>query len=1339
MLYPDDIEYLKTYNRRITLPKGEPIGRGNLIFLLSWDLDESIKMINSKDNFMHGNRYFYYYFTYRYLGMIKGRKYNIRSFEERKSNYERIEKETRLTHYPLNRFTKKDIRNTYFDLYKYMQIFFTMTEKLVPSMKMKAFWEFFLPIFKREDFQIYHSKYILIDANNYTNFSGPLKETMKNPLFILYYTMFRNFDLIKDFDMDFLIYCGTHCMKVNPSKCDEKSYKVFLRELKRLFQYTSNEIDEELSEESITKKEEAENITSLISTKYNFTGSDESEKDTVTNVARNVKPEAKSVKKKEEKITSIPVVAKQATSNETDPVQSKVNDTISKAVSAVDEITPKEKKNSKEEIAAIDRKIEQDLNNDKELIEKIYQSTMQKKVVKSPASSARDEMLRKEQLNLKVKDMTIKDIEKIDAIHMPIPTRDVSRSLRTTNENVKNITFNNFEKTYNEKVMPKDIVNSVLMLNDKSIPLFLLDVKVEDTSDELNYKDTYTFTLEDTNRQRHTIKVDIPKFIDDKFMYLGGNKKLIIKQNFLFPVVKTGPDTVQIVTNYNKMFIRRVDTKSLGSISRLNKLIETNDSVKKYFDFGNSYALNDGYITTIEYDEFSKIAIEYHNNGLHLMFGQKDIEKYATEHNITIPEKQMMIGTINNRPVFIDLNTQKTAANQSICDLIYESLNDQEKAIYNKIKLPKRLMYTKVKTMEQDIPVMTLLCFWEGIDTVLKKAKIEYRLEKTYPANLKPSESVIRFSDCYMVYEDDVPTSLLMNGLKIIPTEKYTIASFDTKEPYIDYFKKVYGKIAIANSLMNSYEFTLDPITIEVLEDINLPTKLVDLMIYANGLLADSQYTPEINQKLYRIRSNEIIPAILYDSIAKNYITFKNSNGKKKLSVPRDIVIKQVLKLKTVEDYSTLNPLLELERTHSVSTRGWRGANLDRSYTLEKRTYDPSMIGIMGLSSSPDGSVGVAKTLTVEPCIKTVRGYVDVKDGNEIEKLKDVNLFSPAEMLVPLGVTRDDATRTGHSVKQSKHVIPVKNSSPVLISNGEEESCRFQLSKDFVINAEQDGTIIDYNPKLKLMIAEYKDGTHQAINLAPNIVKNGGGGFFLSNELITDLKVGDKFKKNDILAWHKDFFTKDRFTGIRMNMGTLSKVAIMSTYNTYEDATFVTHKLSRDAASEMVFVRQVVIGKNSNVSFMLNVGDHVEIGDTLVQFDTSYDDSSLNEFLANLSMDPRLKDEVVENSKNSIKSKYAGVIEDIKMYSTVDLDELSSSLKMIFEKYYKGIKEKKKMLESYDPGSSIVKCGLLVNETTKKIEPNKFGVVKGQKVEDSVLIEFYIKHTELLEVGSKIA
>ena len=302
-----------------------------------------------------------------------------------------------------------------------------------------------------------------------------------------------------------------------------------------------------------------------------------------------------------------------------------------------------------------------------------------------------------------------------------------------------------------------------------------------------------------------------------------------------------------------------------------------------------------------------------------------------------------------------------------------------------------------------------------------------------------------------------------------------------------------------------------------------------------------------------------------------------------------------------------------------------------------------------------------------------------------------------------------------------------------------EEVARFHLTSNFVINAEEDGEIIDYDEESQIMIAKYKSGKCRAIDLSANIVKNGGGGFFLSNKLASDLKVGSRFKKNDVLAYHKDFFKNDRFNNCRMVMGTLAKVAIMSTYNTYEDSTFITHKLSEDCATEMCFCKSAVIGKNSNVFYMVQKGQEISVGDPLIQFDTSFEDETINTLLANLAKEE--KENIMEGARNEIKSKYSGVIEDIKIYPTIDLAEMSPSLRKIVNAYYRGINRKKDFLDNYDPDSkdSILKCGMLVNDVSHKIQPNKFGVIKGEHVEDSVLVEFYIKHSEPLEVGSKIA
>ena len=55
--------------------------------------------------------------------------------------------------------------------------------------------------------------------------------------------------------------------------------------------------------------------------------------------------------------------------------------------------------------------------------------------------------------------------------------------------------------------------------------MFVRKIDVNDTSDELNYKDTYTIYFEDANRKRHTVKVDIPKFLENKFIYVWWKPK----------------------------------------------------------------------------------------------------------------------------------------------------------------------------------------------------------------------------------------------------------------------------------------------------------------------------------------------------------------------------------------------------------------------------------------------------------------------------------------------------------------------------------------------------------------------------------------------------------------------------------------------------------------------------------------------------------------------------------------------------------------------------------------------------------------------------------------------
>lgn len=381
-----------------------------------------------------------------------------------------------------------------------------------------------------------------------------------------------------------------------------------------------------------------------------------------------------------------------------------------------------------------------------------------------------------------------------------------------------------------------------------------------------------------------------------------------------------------------------------------------------------------------------------------------------------------------------------------------------------------------------------------------------------------------------------------------------------------------------------------------------------------------------------------------------------------------------------------------------------------------------------------DANVGVARKLALEPNIKGPRGYLDINDDNS--KLSDANLFTAAEMLTPMGNTHDESIRLAMASKQSGHIIPVEKSSPVLISNGVEQTIQYSLSKDFIVTAEDDGEVVELDDKTGLMIVKYKNGKSQAIDIKPRVVKNSSSGFYISNKLDTNYKLGDKVKKNDILAYENKFFTQDGHNGNRFNIGSLQKIAIMSAYSTYEDSTFITHKMSKEMSSEIVMMKDVIIGKNANVDHMVNIGDQVHVGDILVSFETSYEDDQLNKFLA--SVGDELKEEIKSLGKVPIKSKYSGVIEDIKIYSSVDLKDLSPSLQKIVKAYYDKINKKKKLIEKYDKSDGIIKAGMLFNEPTGKILPTADGKLKGKEVFDGVLIEFYIKYHDSMGVGDKL-
>lgn len=954
--------------------------------------------------------------------------------------------------------------------------------------------------------------------------------------------------------------------------------------------------------------------------------------------------------------------------------------------------------------------------------------------------SPRDQMLRKKQLDVKIKDKKIGDLIK-DIDPSPIVVNNITPpgELNVGNESVQNVKFVNFEETYNDTLLENHLAAAFMAFDNKSIHASITDVKVKDVSDNLTMKEQYTVTFEDEARKRHTIKINVPKFVDNRFLYINGNKREIQKQFMGMPVIKTAPDVVQICSNYNKIFIRRYGTKFNPNMEKLRKYIEKPESMATVVR-GSNLSSNKNYLTCLEYDQLSETYTSIKLGQCTFIFNAEMLDKefggkYKSEGTKTLigfrqkGREKLPIYYDSNNPDHVDL----------VATMIQEAVPGQYDS-FKKLTFGKKYFYTKAKILAVDIPVVLLILLFEGMTTVLKKfddPNVKFVDKKSNQDN----NMYIPFLDGYLTYPmSDIEACIMFNGLTELPTAMYSIADMDDRETYISFIEYLFGSGYKAGGFLNYYDFMIDPITLKIIQMLNYPEDIVSLIIYANNLLADNNYKSDLNLSMYRLRDNEIIPALVYKEMTKAYARYKktyNNNNPVKMSVDPDCVIKALNNIPSVGPYSKLSPITEIRSNHFASMKGYVGMNEDKAYKQDKRVFDDSMIGIIGVSTDIAQNCGKERHLVLEPKVENAYGMMKITDRKDIDSLKETNLETPVEMICPGGLPHDDAVRTAMASKQSGHAIPVVDQSPLLVSNGFDRTIQYRTCDDFSVVAKESGEVVDLDETTQIMVIKYKSGKMKAIDLSPSVAKNGGGGFYLKNKLDSTFKKGDKFKKDAILAFDKSFYKDTGVFGNRLTFGTLVKSAIMSDPSTYEDSSFITKEASSRMASNLTKMKSFVIHKNSTVEYIVKKGDQIRIGEELVRFDTSYDETDLKDLLSNVRDD--LQEEIVNMGKTSITSKYTGTILDVVVYPTIPLEEMTPSLAKVVKNIQSDVQKKKKLLDKYDPASngSVYRMGVLLDKPDGIIHPDRYGKIKGEDVTDGVRFEIFIEYHDEISDGDK--
>ena len=961
----------------------------------------------------------------------------------------------------------------------------------------------------------------------------------------------------------------------------------------------------------------------------------------------------------------------------------------------------------------------------------------------SATRKARMDDLNDKFLKEKIANSTIAEL--VATEDTPLQSTNLSNKVETIDDEWANLKKPNFEADYN---IDADIMKCLHSLSqNKDVPMSVIDVSVEDRSTSEDSILTYTVHLEDSLGKRHTLRFDMPKIINKRFLRLRGNDKIIPGQLINLPIIKTDEDTVQVVSNYNKIFITRygqvgkINQSTNALIRALTKLKENNYKLEvkdetaddaylpSKIDLGNNAKISAKYELPAEYVELSKIFNKVTTkDGRVYYFNRDELINKLEEKKVKVEEDPgfLVVGiSKDNNPI--------TVPETGISSALINHLGIHEYA-YTFMKPGARMTYSQASILNSKIPLIVVMAYTAGLTGALNAAGVEYNLSEKRPTETK---NYFRFNDGFLSFNDNYApdAALLVNGLAVINTQEYSLTDIDTKAMWLDVLDDFGGRNR-ADGLDSFANLMMDPITVEVCKTYKLPTDYIEVLAYASSLLTTNKFNRHTDITGNRFRTNERLVHFLYKSLATSYGMYlreiKNNRKDAKMTMKQSAVIDMALSDVTTSDLSKLSPLLELESANTVTFKGLSGMNSDRSYSLDKRTYDKTMINKLSMSTGFSATVGINRQSTINMGIESTKGYI--KSGGELDRMSDANTLSITEALTPFGTTRDDPFRTAMTfIQTSKHGMRTTEQDPLLVSNGADQALPYLTSDTFAHKAKWNAVVEEITNDYMIIASKSNPKEKEFIDLREKVEKNSDGGFFITIKLDTfkNYKKGDSIKAGDIVAYDKSSYSDTVGIGnLAYNIGTLTKIAIMHTDKGFEDSAIISQDLSKKMASEIVLQVDVLMDAKDIDIQCVEVGKELHEGEVIMSYRAALEDQDATDIINKMvqknagSESKELMDEI---GKIKVKSKVTGKLQDIKVYSTIPTSEMSKSLASFVNKYNGPVdKMKSKLGKLGIDGSQYGTSGVLPP------------VGKLKHCEGKVLVEFYIKYYDKMSVGDKL-
>jgi hypothetical protein len=565
--------------------------------------------------------------------------------------------------------------------------------------------------------------------------------------------------------------------------------------------------------------------------------------------------------------------------------------------------------------------------------------------------------------------------------------------------------------------------------------------------------------------------------------------------------------------------------------------------------------------------------------------------------------------------------------------------------------------FAELKVLGVNIPIGVVLGYELGLEKLMTLLGVSpRRVQAGTRVNLAPHEYEVVFSDETLVFNrEDRLAALVMAGFNEYhrSIRNYSVYEFDKRAVYLNVLESGGAGVRYLREIEHLYNLFVDPITRDLLVEMKEPTDFRGLLMRSCTMLMTDDHPHELDPAYMRIKGYERMAGAVYSEMVRSVRAHAGRAGKSKL--PIDLhpyaVWKNIAQDPSIAIVNEINPIQNLKEMEAVTYNG-TGGRSSRSMVKHTRLYHPNDMGTISESTVDSSDVAINTYTSADPQFTSLRGISKRYKTGET----GATALLSTSALISVGSDRDDPKRVNFVGIQHGHGIACKGYRQSPVRTGYEQVVPHRTSDLFAMTAKKPGKVVSVSEEG--IVVQYDDGETKGFELGRRF--GNAAGLTIPHNVVSEMRVGQKFKEGDVICYNDGFFEKDILnpSNVIWKAGIMVKTVLLESTQTLEDASSISPRVAELLSTKATKVKTIVVNFDQSVRKLAKIGQNVEPEDILCIIE---DAVTANSGL----FDEESLDTLRVMGGQSPQAKAKGVIERIEVFYHGDKEDMSDSLRAL--------------------------------------------------------------------------